>query len=112
MPITNASLDFDLGREIQLLRADPRWTSGRHSTTLVNNADLRVVLMGFKTDTRMEKHQTLGRLSIQTLAGRINVRAAQRMFDLPPGGLLTLDRGTMHDVEALEDSTVLLTIGA
>jgi quercetin dioxygenase-like cupin family protein len=105
-------LDIDLGREIQQLRADTRWLSGRVSKTLVKHADFRVVLMGFKAGTRMEKHQAVGPLSIQTLAGHINVRAAQRMFDLRLGSLLTLERGTAHDVEALEDSIVLLTIGA
>jgi quercetin dioxygenase-like cupin family protein len=38
------------------------------------------------------------------------MRALGRTFDLPLGSLLTLDRGAPHEVEALEDSAVLLTI--
>jgi len=60
----------------------------------------------------MEKHQSVDPLSIQTLAGHINVRAAQRMFDLLVGSLLTLERGTAHHFEALEESIVLLMIFA
>jgi quercetin dioxygenase-like cupin family protein len=58
----------------------------------------------------MPSHQTQGRISIQTIRGHIEIRAAGRTFDLPVGSLLALDRGLPHDVEALEDSVLLLTI--
>jgi hypothetical protein len=51
-----------------------------------------------------------GRVSIQTLRGEIGVEAQGRTFRLPQGGLLTLDQGIPHDVEALEDSAFLLTV--
>jgi quercetin dioxygenase-like cupin family protein len=63
-----------------------------------------------KAGSRIPDHQTEGRISIQTIRGRIVVRATGRTFDLPDGGLLALDRGLRHDVEALEDSAFLLTI--
>ena len=72
--------------------------------------DFRIVLIALKTGATMPKHQTRGRLSIQTVAGRLIVRAEGRTFDLPAGGLIALDHGLPHDVEALEDSTCLLTI--
>jgi quercetin dioxygenase-like cupin family protein len=42
--------------------------------------------------------------------GHIQVRADGRSFELQPGGLLVLDQGLPHDVEALEESAFLLTI--
>ena len=58
----------------------------------------------------MSDHRTDGRISIQTVSGHLQVRAEGRTFDLPAGSLLSLDRGLPHDVEALQDSALLLTI--
>ena len=48
--------------------------------------DFRIVLIALKTGATMPKHQTRGRLSIQTVAGRLIVRAEGRTFDLPREG--------------------------
>jgi len=55
-------------------------------------------------------HQTEGQISIQSVAGHIRVRAQGRSFELRSGGLLALDQGSRHDVEAIEESAFLLTI--
>lgn len=103
-------LEFDLAREIRQLHEEDAWRTGRNSRTLAKYDDFRVVLMALKSGTRLDEHQAEGRISIQTIGGHISVRALGRTFHLPVGGLLTLDRATVHDVEALEDSAVLLTI--
>ena len=109
-PLAGPFLEFDLGREIQQLRQEDTWSTGRNSKTLVKYADFRVVLMALKAGTRIEGHQAEGRISVQTIAGHICMRASGRTFDLPAGSLLALDRATVHDVEALEESAILLTI--
>ena len=63
-----------------------------------------------RTRARLPGHQTEGRISIQTVAGHIQVRAQGRTFHLPTGTLLALDQGLPHEVEALEESAFLLTI--
>jgi quercetin dioxygenase-like cupin family protein len=103
-------VEFDLGTELALLQQEPEWQTGHNSKTLVKYDNLRVVLIMMKAGSRIPDHQTEGRISIQTIRGRIVVRATGRTFDLPDGGLLALDRGLRHDVEALEDSAFLLTI--
>jgi quercetin dioxygenase-like cupin family protein len=103
-------LEFDLGREIQQLQQEHTWSKGRNSRTLVKHGDFRVVLMAPKVGTRVQEHRADGRISIQTVTGRISIRASERTFVLPVGSLLALDRATVHDVEALEDSAILLTI--
>jgi quercetin dioxygenase-like cupin family protein len=40
----------------------------------------------------------------------VTLHAAGRTFDLAAGRLLTLDEGVRHDVEAVDDSALLLTI--
>ena len=71
---------------------------------------MRIVLMVLKESIRIEEHQAEGRISIQTVTGHISVRAVGRTFDLPTGSLLALDRATVHDVQALAESAILLTI--
>ncbi len=109
-PMAGAYLEFDLMRELEQLHREPGWSSGQNAKTLVKYDDFRVVLTALKARARLPGHQTEGRISIQTVAGHIQVRAEGRTFDLPTGRLLALDQGLPHDVEALEDSAFLLTI--
>lgn len=103
-------LDFDLTREIEQLHREPGWATGQNARTLVKYDDLRIVLTALKAGARLPGHQTEGRISIQIIAGRIQVRAQGRTFDLPAGTMLTLEQRLPHDVEALEESAFLLTI--
>jgi len=109
-PMAAPYLEFDLARETEQLHREPGWQSGQNARTLVKFADLRIVLTTLKAHSRIPGHQTRGRISIQTISGHLHVRAQGRTFDLPPGGLLALDQDVPHDVEALEDSSLLLTI--
>lgn len=109
-PMAGPFLEFDLGREIQQLQQEHTWSTGKNSRTLVKHGSFRVVLMALKSGTRVQEHKADGPISIQTVAGRVSIRASERTFVLPAGSLLALDRATVHDVEALEESAILLTI--
>lgn len=109
-PMAAPFLEFDLTRELEELHREPGWESGQNARTLVKYDDFRVVLTALKTGARLPEHHTEGRISIHVVAGRIQVRAQERTFNLPTGTLLTLDQGLPHDVEALEESAFLLTI--
>ena len=109
-PMAAAYLEFDLARELEQLHREPGWSGGQNAKTLVKYEDFRVVLTALKARARLPAHQTEGRISIQTVAGHIQLRAQGRTFDLPTGRLLALDQGLLHDVEALEESAFLLTI--
>jgi quercetin dioxygenase-like cupin family protein len=110
-PMAAPYLEFDLVRELERLHAEPDWNNGLNARTLVKYENLRVVLMALESGAQIPEHQTKGRISIQTIVGHILVRAEGRTFDLPVGTLLALDEGLPHDVEALEESAFLLTIG-
>jgi quercetin dioxygenase-like cupin family protein len=103
-------LEFDVARELEQLHREPGWQSGQNARTLVKYDGLRVVLIALKARSKIPAHQAEGQISIQTVAGHIQVRAEGRSFDLRSGGLLALDHGLRHDVEALEESAFLLTI--
>src|SRR5215469_2485773 len=103
-------LTLDLTREIEQLRSEGRWQSGHTAKTLAKYPDLRVVLIVIKAGGRMDKHRSEGRISVQTLDGRIRLNSAERSVELAAGQMLTLDGGIPHDVEGIDDSAFLLTI--
>lgn len=109
-PIAGPFLEFDLAAQIQDLRREDVWTSGRNSKTIVKHPDLRLVLTIMKANTRIHEHSAAGSISVQTISGHIRMHVDGREFDLPAGHLLALEAAVPHDVEALEDSAFVLTI--
>jgi quercetin dioxygenase-like cupin family protein len=101
-----------LDRELQQLRKEDSWQreTGRSSKTLAKYPDFRIVLILMKSGTRMRQHKAEGRISIQQLKGQVCIHLADRKVTVSAGHLLVLDCGVLHDVEALEESALLLTI--
>jgi quercetin dioxygenase-like cupin family protein len=105
-------LEFDMARELEQFDHEAEWPSGHNAKTLVKHDALRVVLIALKAGSRIPEHHTEGQISIHAISGHIRVHAQGRTFELRPGGLLALDHGLPHDVEALADSAFLLTIAS
>ena len=84
--------------------------TGQNARTLIKYDDFRVVLTALQAKARIPEHKADGRISIHVLSGHIQLRASGRTFSLRAGGLLAIDQGVPHDVEALEESAFLLTI--
>jgi quercetin dioxygenase-like cupin family protein len=109
-PMAASYLEFDIARELEQLHREAGWQSGQNAKTLVKYGGLQIVLIALKAHSRIPEHHTEGHISIQTVVGHIRVRAQGRSFELRSGGLLALDQGLPHDVEAVEESAFLLTI--
>ncbi|MBI4446119.1 MAG: hemerythrin domain-containing protein [Acidobacteria bacterium] len=110
-PTSSPILEFNLANEIEQLRREEPWrTTGRNAKTMVKHPDFRIVLTVLKASMRVQEHQTVGRISVQTVAGHIRMRVGEDVYDLPQGCLVALDSALPHDVEALEDSAFLITI--
>jgi quercetin dioxygenase-like cupin family protein len=109
-PLGNPMLTFDLNGEIKRLREENSWQGGRDSKTLVKNEDFRIVLTVLKANALLHEHKATGRIFVQVLSGHIQMHVQDKVFELPAGHLLALDRAVPHDVKALEDSAFLLTI--
>lgn len=104
-------LAFDLADEVTRLRAEETWQhGGRNAKTLVKEPDFRIVLIALRRGGRLDEHRAPARISIQTLAGRLRLRVAERTLELPTGQLVTLERDVAHAVDAVEESAFLLTI--
>ena len=109
-PMAESFMEFDLPSEIHRLKAETTWSTGQNARTLVKYDDVRVVLMALQAKVRVPEHKTEGRISVHVLSGHIRLRASGRTFSLRTGGLLAIDQGVPHDLEALDESAVLLTI--
>jgi quercetin dioxygenase-like cupin family protein len=105
-------MQIDLDKELNQLRREDSWQreTGRSSKTLAKYPDFRIVLILMKSGTRMRQHRAEGRISIQQLKGQVRIHLADRKVTVSAGHLLVLDCGVLHDVEALEESALLLTI--
>jgi quercetin dioxygenase-like cupin family protein len=109
-PVSTTYTELDLPAELRRLQEETTWSTGQNAKTLVKYDTLRVVLVALKAGKTLAEHRTEGRISIQVMSGHIEVKAAGRTFNLHAGGLLALDRNVAHDVRALQESAVLLTV--
>lgn len=111
--LANEVIRRNIDNELEKLKKAPSWQreSGRSSETLVKYEQFRVVLVRMKPGSYMSHHRAEGPISVHVLRGKVRVHLPEdRIEDLKPGDLLTLDRCLEHDVEALEESSFLLTI--
>ncbi|MBI5169131.1 MAG: AraC family ligand binding domain-containing protein [Candidatus Eisenbacteria bacterium] len=93
------------------MRKEGPWLQhGRNALTLAKYADLRIVYMLMKAGTRLPQHHATGRISVQTVTGHVRLHLSERTVELPAGHLLALEQEVQHDVEAIEESTILLTL--
>jgi quercetin dioxygenase-like cupin family protein len=101
----------DLSAETASLRNEPIWqTANINAMTLSKEPDIRLVLTTVKLGAVMRQHSVPGTLAVQTLSGRIRLKVADQRTELSAGQVLILERNIPHDIEAIEDSTFLLTI--
>jgi quercetin dioxygenase-like cupin family protein len=103
---------FDLGAIERELLVDGAYERNGHSArTLARTTDLRVVFIAMKGGGSIAEHYTNETASIQMLSGHIRLKLPDRTVDLRSGQLLVLGLGLPHDVEAMEDSAFVLTLG-
>ena len=109
-PTVGPWLAFDLDAQIEQLRKEPYWQSGRNSKTIVHYPDFRLVVTAIQADTTIHEHRTAGRLAVQILHGHLRMHVDGKEFDLPAGRILVVDQAVPYDLHAVEDSAFLLTI--
>jgi quercetin dioxygenase-like cupin family protein len=109
--LAGSVLRFDLATEIEELRREPSWQQADHNAkTLVKHSGLRIVLILLKAGAVMREHKADAQLSVHALRGRLRLHLSDQVVELPPGCLLALEGGLMHEVEAVEESAFLLSL--
>jgi len=102
---------LDLTSALQSLRAEPNaGASGHRQVALMHEGPVRLVLFAFDADGRMPQHAAPGWVTIHVLRGSLTVQTPDATHVLAGGTLLSLAPGVRHDVEATEDTDMLLGI--
>lgn len=103
--------NIDLATEIEALGRSPSYRERGHTArTLVRKATSRVVLLGLRAGARLDEHKTAHSILVQTLSGHVQLRLPSGTEDVPAHSMLFVAAGVPHDLVALEDSMVLVTI--
>ncbi len=110
---------FDIAAIAQeMTREDAYSREGHAARTVVRTPDLRCLLIAMKPGARIAEHVAASTVTIQVVTGRARIRLPRlarqhedRFEELEPGRVLVLDGGIAHNVEALDDTTLLVTLG-
>lgn len=108
--VETAPAELDIEKELDVLRRSSEWHSGLARKVLVRYPNFHITLRAMKAGACIPEHQNPGRISVQTVHGHIRMHAGGKLFELPKGKVLVLDRAVRHDVEAVEESAFLLTV--
>jgi quercetin dioxygenase-like cupin family protein len=111
--LTEPMMIFDLEPQLRELRDDESYRrSGRLGRTLARSGRLRLVLVALNAGVDVGTHQADSAMSIQLLQGRIGFRIEGESYELRAGQVLFFEPGEAHDIRALDESALLLTISA
>ena len=106
-PVVSLNLP-DLARA---LRSEPHPAkNGHRQAGLVHRGPLRMLLFTFESGGRLPEHRAPGQVVIHCLEGELAVDASAERHRLSGGEALVLEPDVPHSVEALAESTMLLTV--
>lgn len=110
-PVGAPLLHVRLAEHLERLKRESTWGErGRHAITLTKEPGLRLVLMVLGKGTKISEHQAAGPLTLHVLSGSVTFRTRDRADTLGAGELIVLEAAIDHEVEALQESVVLLTL--
>ena len=109
--LSGPAITFAIVEEINLLRQEPEWVSSkRNSVTVVKTSNLSVVLTAIKKGATLCGHEVDGPITVQVLSGAIQFGVSGEPRRLAAGMVIALDKGIPHDIQALQDSELLLIL--
>ena len=104
-------LTFSIEKKIAQLKKETAWINGdRNAVTLQKNSNLRVVLISLHKGATLREHKVEGPITLFVLSGKMNFIAGEEKVIVIGNEFIVLENATPHDVEALEDTTFILTI--
>ena len=107
-------LTFDLGKEIQTVRAELDGRHERIARTLVKEGALRLTLVGLAPGGALHSHRTDSPVTIHVLEGQITLDLGEVSHAMTAGQIAALERGVPHAVRAGvgAGAFILLTVAA
>ena len=86
-------------------------SAGRSAVTVFGGKehDLRQTLIALADGHALSEHESPGEATLHVLRGRVGLRAGEDVWEAGAGELLVIP-DARHDLTALEDAAVLLTV--
>lgn len=110
-PVEAPLLHVLLAEQVDRLKREPTWRErGRNAITVTKEPGLRLVLMVLGQGAKISEHQAAGPLTLHVLSGSVIFRTGGRAPTVAAGELLVLEAAIDHEVSAVEESVVLLTL--
>ena len=81
-----------------------------NTVVLVNEPDMRLVLLCLRAGHQIPEHSTAGSITVQAITGRATFYDGDEPCELFAGSLVRLDAGRSHRVEAHTDTALLVTM--
>lgn len=103
-------LILDLGGVVTELHGEAAKGQTKRAITLVKEGGLNLVLLHLHRGGVLEEHSAPGVTTVQILDGHVRMKVGDEDIDLPLGRIIAFDANVSHSVEALEDSTLILTL--
>lgn len=108
-PSAGGMVSIEISDEIGRLKAKAQLSSvDRLAVSLVKDDALNLLLMVLKKGARLAEHRTKGPIAVHVLAGAVRFSAGSRSEELSQGTIAALDRDIVHELEAVEESVILL----
>ncbi|UQN08113.1 cupin domain-containing protein [Deinococcus sp. QL22] len=102
---------YDLAGQLARLRSEASLRDhGRDSLTLVRDPGFTLLLVALQAGSGLPDHTAPGPISVLVLDGRVAFTSQGERLELAPHELVTLPARIPHEVMALEDSAILITI--
>ncbi len=79
-------------------------------TLLLETSFTKEIRIALKKHQIMKEHQAPFPIIVQIIEGKIDFGVNNRILKLEKGGIITLEGGVPHDLKALEDSIIRLTL--
>jgi quercetin dioxygenase-like cupin family protein len=106
------TLTCDLAAEARELRAVETFSlHGHRAKTITRNGDLTIVLLALRAGAHIRDHRAEHPTTLITLRGRMKIGLTAQTVQLTAQQMLPLEQDTLYDMEAAEDSDLLLVVG-
>ena len=112
-PLAGPVLTFDLAEQIAALRREePYARSARAGRTLAKSGRFRLVLTAMARGSEIGTHHADSPMTLQVVEGELRFTSYGREYAMQAGQVLFFGPGEAHDIRAVEDSALLITISA
>lgn len=102
------NIHANAGEVVRLSGAGADW--GEKSRAIVKATSFEAIRLVVRAGETIPPHKTKGPITVQCLEGRTIFSVGDEEHEMSPGDWLYLDKGQIHALRGVEDSTLLVTI--